>query len=284
MKSNLLIKKTKVKPVKIGPVTIGGNAPLALMAGPCIIESRRMALDLAKRLAALAQKEKIPFIFKASYDKANRSSISAFRGPGLQIGLEILAEIKSSLNVPILTDVHRPEDAKAAAEVADIIQIPAFLCRQTDLVTAIAETGCVVNIKKGQFLSPWDMRHIVKKVESTGNTRILLTERGASFGYGNLVVDMRSLQWMRELGYPVVFDATHSVQVPGGRDEGTGGEGRFAPLLSRAAVATGACDALFWETHITPQKALSDKDNALPFAALAPIWRQCTAIRNAFSS
>ena len=268
--------KARVKTVTVGGVRFGGGA-LALIAGPCVIESRTMALDLAARLAALARREKIPLVFKASYDKANRTSIGAFRGPGLAKGLEILAEIKAKHRVPILVDVHQVGEVAAAAEVADILQLPAFLCRQTDLVVALGESGRVVNIKKGQFLAPWDVRHVIDKVVSTGNRRILLTERGASFGYNNLVADMRSLLVMRQFGYPVVFDATHSVQLPGGRESGTGGDGRWAPYLSRAAVAPG-CDGLFWETHRNPAQAQSDRDNALPLAALAPLWRQCRRI------
>ena len=269
--------KAPVKAVKAGRVRFGGGAPLALIAGPCVIESRAMALDLAARLAALARKEKIPFVFKASYDKANRTSIRAFRGPGLAQGLEILAEIKARHGVPILVDVHQVSEVKPAAEVADILQLPAFLCRQTDLVVALGESGRVVNIKKGQFLAPWDVRHVVEKIESTGNRNILLTERGASFGYNNLVVDFRSLLILRQFGYPVVFDATHSVQLPGGRGDGTGGDGRWVPYLSRAAAAAG-CDALFWETHRKPAQAKSDKDNALPLVAVGPLWRQCRRI------
>ncbi len=268
--------KARVKTVTVGGVRFGGGA-LALIAGPCVIESRTMALDLAARLAALARREKIPLVFKASYDKANRTSIGAFRGPGLAKGLEILAEIKAKHRVPILVDVHQVGEVAAAAEVADILQLPAFLCRQTDLVVALGESGRVVNIKKGQFLAPWDVRHVIDKVVSTGNRRILLTERGASFGYNNLVADMRSLLVMRQFGYPVVFDATHSVQLPGGRESGTGGDGRWAPYLSRAAVAAGR-DGLFWETHRNPAQAQSDRDNALPLAALAPLWRQCRRI------
>ena len=269
--------KAPVKAVKAGRVRFGGGAPLALIAGPCVIESRAMAFDLAARLVALAQKEKIPLVFKASYDKANRTSGKAFRGPGLAQGLEILAGIKEKFGVPILTDVHQVSEVKPAAEVADILQLPAFLCRQTDLVLALGESGRVVNIKKGQFLAPWDVRHVIEKVESTGNKKILLTERGASFGYNNLVADFRSLLIMRQFGYPVVFDATHSVQLPGGRAEGTGGDGQWAPYLSRAAVAAG-CDGLFWETHRNPPEAKSDKDNALPLAAIGPLWRQCRRI------
>ena len=269
--------KAPVKAVKAGRVRFGGGAPLALNAGPCVIESRAMAFDLAARLVALAQKEKIPLVFKASYDKANRTSIRAFRGPGLAKGLEILAGIKEKFGVPILTDVHQVSEVKPAAEVADILQLPAFLCRQTDLVVALGESGRVVNIKKGQFLAPWDIRLVIEKVESTGNRNILLTERGASFGYNNLVADFRSLLILRQFGYPVVFDATHSVQLPGGRADGTGGDGQWAPYLSRAAAAAG-CDGLFWETHRNPPEAKSDKDNALPLAVLGPLWRQCRRI------
>ena len=269
--------KAPVKAVKAGRVRFGGGAPLALIAGPCVIESRAMAFDLAARLVALAQKEKIPLVFKASYDKANRTSIRAFRGPGLAKGLEILAGIKEKFGVPILTDVHQVSEVKPAAEVADILQLPAFLCRQTDLVVALGESGRVVNIKKDQFLAPWDVRHVIEKVESTGNRNVLLTERGASFGYNNLVADMRSLLILRQFGYPVVFDATHSVQLPGGRGDGTGGDGQWAPYLSRAAVAAG-CDGLFWETHRNPPEAKSDKDNALPLEAVGPLWRQCRRI------
>ena len=269
--------KAPVKAIPVGRVRFGGGAPLALIAGPCVIESRAMAFDLAAQLVALAKKEKIPLVFKASYDKANRTSIRAFRGPGLAQGLEILAGIKEKFGVPILVDVHQVSEVKPAAEVADALQLPAFLCRQTDLVVALGESGRVVNVKKGQFLAPWDVRHVIEKIESTGNRKILLTERGASFGYNNLVADFRSLLILRQFGYPVVFDATHSVQLPGGRAEGTGGDGQWAPYLSRAAVAAG-CDGLFWETHRNPPEAKSDKDNALPLAVLGPLWRQCRRI------
>ncbi len=265
--------------VRIGRVTIGGRAPLALMAGPCVIESREGCLDLAGRLVRLARREKIPFIFKASYDKANRTSRAAFRGPGLVKGLQILAEIKERWDVPILTDVHAVQEVGPAAEVADVLQIPAFLCRQTDLVVAVGESGRVVNLKKAQFMAPWDIRHVVEKVVSTGNRQVLVTERGASFGYNNLVADMRSLLVLRESGVPVIFDATHSVQKPGGGAGGgySGGDGRWAPYLARAAVATG-CDGIFAETHVNPAEALSDKENALPLAALGGWWRQWSAI------
>ena len=269
--------KAPVKAIPVGRVRFGGGAPLALIAGPCVIESRAMAFDLAAQLVALAKKEKIPLVFKASYAKANRTSIRAFRGPGLAQGLEILAGIKEKFGVPILVDVHQVSEVKPAAEVADALQLPAFLCRQTDLVVALGESGRVVNVKKGQFLAPWDVRHVIEKIESTGNRKILLTERGASFGYNNLVADFRSLLILRQFGYPVVFDATHSVQLPGGRAEGTGGDGQWAPYLSRAAAAAG-CDGLFWETHRNPPEAKSDKDNALPLAVLGPLWRQCRRI------
>ncbi len=266
--------KAPVRAVHAGRVQFGGGARLALIAGPCVLESRAMALNLADRLVALAHQEKIPLVFKASYDKANRTSHRAFRGPGLARGLAILAAIKEKHGVPILVDVHQVAEVAPAAEVADILQLPAFLCRQTDLVVALGESGRVVNIKKGQFLAPWDVRHVIEKVVSTGNHNILLTERGVSFGYNNLVADMRSLLIMRQFGYPVVFDATHSVQLPGGRAEGTGGDGQWAPYLSRGAVAVG-CDGLFWETHRRPATAKSDRDNALPLAQVGPLWRQC---------
>lgn len=268
---------SRTKVVKIGGVPIGGGRPLVLIAGPCVIESRAGCLDLAKRLARLAQQEKIPLIFKASYDKANRSSHKSYRGPGLAAGLAVLQEVKDVTGLPVLTDVHSAQEAMLAARVVDVIQIPAFLCRQTDLLLAAGETGLAVNVKKGQFLAPWDMRHVVAKIESTGNRRIVLTERGASFGYNNLVADMRGLLVMRELGYPVVFDATHSVQRPGGGGDRTTGDGHWAPALARAAVATG-CDGVFMETHVNPAEALSDRENAVPFAKLRALWRVLRAI------
>ena len=265
------------KIIEIGSVKIGSGHPLILCAGLCVIESREICLDLAGRLKALAQEEQIPLVFKASYDKANRTSHTSFRGPGLEKGLEILAEVKATYEVPILTDVHRPEDVPAVAAVADMLQLPAFLCRQTDLVLALGESGRVVNLKKGQFMAPEDMLHVIAKVESTGNRDICLTERGASFGYNNLVADMRSLLLMREMGYPVLFDATHSVQRPGGADGRTGGDGRWAPALARSAVAAG-CDGVFMETHVNPEQALSDRDNAIPFQQIRALWRQLRAI------
>ena len=267
----------KVRTVNIGAVRIGGRQALALIAGPCVIESRRACLDLAGRLAALASDRGIPFVFKASYDKANRSSGRSYRGPGLLKGLDILAEVKRRYGVPVLTDVHREGDAAVVAEVADALQLPAFLCRQTDLVLALGETGKPVNVKKGQFLAPWDVRHIVAKLESTGNRQILLTERGSTFGYGNLVADMRSLLILREMGCPVVFDATHSVQLPGAAGTESGGESRFAPALARAAVATG-CDAVFVETYVKPETALSDRGCAMALAPLGELWNQLRRI------
>jgi len=259
--------------VNVRGVKFGGRQPLALIAGPCVIESREIAMDLAGRLKRMAARRGAPFVFKASYDKANRTSHRSFRGPGAVKGLEILDEIKQRYGVPVLTDVHSVEEVAMAAEVVDIVQIPAFLCRQTDLLLAAGESGLIVNVKKGQFLAPWDMRNVVAKIESTGNRRILLTERGASFGYNNLVADMRSLMEMRELGYPVVFDATHSVQQPGGAGDQSGGDSRFAPGLARAAVAVG-CDGVFIETHVNPEEALSDKANAIKFSELGKLWKQ----------
>ena len=252
-------------------VSFGGGR-LAFIAGPCVIESRESALDLAKRLCALARKLKVPYVFKASFDKANRTSIDSFRGPGIDKGLDILAEIRSKFDVPVLTDIHEPWQARIVAEVCDVIQIPAFLARQTDLVVAAGETGAVVNVKKGQFMAPEDMREVVRKIESTGNSRIVLCERGSSFGYRNLVVDMRSLAIMREFGYPVVMDATHAVQRPGGLGTGSGGDGKYAPLIARAAVATGV-DGVFMETHVDPSKAKSDAANAIRFSELERLWK-----------
>ncbi|OGV57988.1 MAG: 3-deoxy-8-phosphooctulonate synthase [Lentisphaerae bacterium RIFOXYA12_FULL_48_11] len=265
------------KTIKAGKVRIGGAQPLALIAGPCVIEGRQACISLAGKLVKLANKERIPFIFKASYDKANRSSLNSYRGPGLAKGLSILSEIKEKFGVPILTDVHSVAEVGVVSLIADIIQIPAFLCRQTDLIIAAAESGKVINVKKGQFLAPWDVKNIIDKIESTGNRNILLTERGVSFGYNNLVADMRSLLVMRDFGYPVIFDATHSVQKPGGAGNRSGGDGQWAPALARAAVATG-CDAVFMETHEKPAKALSDSDNAVAFGNLVGVWRRLRRI------
>ncbi len=265
------------KTVNVNGVKFGGRNPLALMAGPCVIESREQCLDMAKRLCGMAKRLNVPFVFKASYDKANRTSIRSFRGPGLARGLEILAEVKERYHVPVLTDVHSEQEVPAAARVVDILQIPAFLCRQTDLVTAAGESGKTVNIKKGQFLAPWDMKNVIRKVEETGNKKILVTERGVSFGYNTLVADMRSLLILRELGYPVIFDCTHSVQSPGGAGDASGGDGKYAPYLAKAAVAVGV-DGVFLETNVDPSKALSDQANAMPFSTVSGLWKQLTAI------
>jgi len=267
----------EMKKVKVDKGVEFGSAGLVFIAGPCVIESRSMALDLAERLVKLANELGVKYVFKASFDKANRTSVDSFRGPGIDKGLEILSEVRSKFGVPVLTDVHEPWQAKPVAEVCDILQVPAFLVRQTDLVVACGNTGAVVNLKKGQFMAPEDMAQVIRKVESTGNKRIVLCERGASFGYRNLVADMRSLLIMRETGYPVVFDATHSVQRPGGLGTGSGGDGRFAPALARAAVATGV-DGVFMETHVNPKVALSDAANAIAFRDIASLWKQLIAI------
>ncbi len=250
------------KKIKVGNVTIGGSTPFVLIAGPCVIESKQVVKHIAKSLKEIAEACKVPFIYKASYDKANRTSIKSFRGLGHEKGLEILAEIKSELGVPVLSDVHTPEEMDRAAEVLDIIQIPAFLCRQTDLLVKAGETKKVINIKKGQFVAPQDMIQAVNKVEYTGNKKILLTERGTTFGYNNLVVDFRALDIMRAMGCPVVFDASHSVQQPGGLGHVSGGNSDYIPLMARCGVAAG-CDALFMEVHSNPKKALSDGPNML---------------------
>ena len=258
--------------VKVDKGVSFGNGSLTFIAGPCVIESRQMALDLARRLTALARRLKVGYVFKASFDKANRTSVDSFRGPGIDKGLEILAEIRAKFDVPVLTDIHEPWQAKPVAEVCDVHQIPAFLARQTDLLVAAGETGAVINVKKGQFMAPEDMAQVIRKIESTGNRRIVLCERGSSFGYRNLVADMRSLLVMRELGYPVVMDATHSVQRPGGLGTGSSGDGKYAPALARAAVATGV-DGVFMETHVNPKVAKSDAANAIRFAEVEKLWK-----------
>ena len=255
------------KEISIGSVRLGGNQPMVLIAGPCVIESEEHAMSLAGRLAEIAAHAHVPFVFKASYDKANRSSEQSYRGPGITVGLQILKKIKERFGVAILTDIHEASQAAPAAEVADVLQIPAFLSRQTDLLVAAGKTGRVVNLKKGQFLSPWDMTNAVEKVAKTGNERVFLTERGASFGYQNLVVDMRSFPIMRKTGCPVVFDVTHSVQLPGGAGKSSGGQPEFIEPLARAGVAVGV-DGIFLEVHENPSKALSDGTNALPLAEL----------------
>jgi len=253
--------------IPLGSLRLGGGNPLFLIAGPCVIESEAHAQMMAERVAKIASDAGVPYIFKASYDKANRSSIKAFRGPGLTEGLRILGKIKSELHLPILTDIHDASQAAPAAEVADILQIPAFLARQTDLLLAAAKTGRIINIKKAQFLSPWDMGNVAEKVASSGNQNIILTERGASFGYNSLVVDMRTFPILQKFGYPVVYDVTHSVQIPGGLGHASGGQPEFIETLARAGVAAGV-DGLFLETHDNPAAALSDGPNALPLAQL----------------
>lgn len=253
--------------LSFGSVTLGGNRPLVLIAGPCVIEDEATTLRIAEFLRRLGEELHLGIIFKASYDKANRSAVDSFRGPGLNRGLAILAKVKRETGLPVLSDVHETSQVPFAADVLDILQIPAFLCRQTDLLLAVADSGRGVNVKKGQFMAPWDMGQTVRKIESHNNRAILLTERGNCFGYNNLVVDMRSLAVMRELGYPVVFDATHAVQLPGSLGSCSGGERRFVAPLSRAAVAVGV-DALFWEVHEDPERALCDGANSLPLAEL----------------
>ena len=266
--------------VAVGKIRIGGSNPLALIAGPCVIESEASALRHAKALKAIARKAGIPFIYKASYDKANRTSVSSFRGPGIKKGLEILKRIKEELNLPVLSDVHSIEEVKEAAKVLDVIQIPAFLCRQTDLILQAARTGKPVNIKKGQFLAPWDMKHVVNKIESAGNKNILLTERGVSFGYNTLVSDFRSLLIMKELGYPVIYDATHSVQSPGGMGEKSGGDRKYIPYLAMASVTCG-CDAVFMEVHEEPDSALSDGPNMICLSELEGLLTKLVKIERA---
>jgi 2-dehydro-3-deoxyphosphooctonate aldolase (KDO 8-P synthase) len=261
---------TTTREITLGSLRLGGGHPLFLIAGPCVIESEAHARRMAECVARIAGDAGVPYIFKASYDKANRSSVKAFRGPGLTEGLRILGKIKSDLRLPILTDVHEAAQAAPAAEVADILQIPAFLARQTDLLIAAGKTGRAVNIKKAQFLSPWDMGNVAEKVASSGNRNIVLTERGASFGYNNLVVDMRTFPVLQKLGYPVVYDVTHSVQLPGGPGQASGGQPEFIETLARAGVAAGV-DGVFLETHDNPPEALSDGANALPLSQLAEL-------------
>jgi len=268
---------SSVTPVQLGRLTFGGGSPFVLIAGPCVIESETHALELAGRLRDIAARASVPFVFKASYDKANRTSGRSFRGPGVAEGLRVLAAIKARLGVPILTDIHEPSHAAPAADVADILQIPAFLCRQTDLLVAAAKTGRVVNIKKGQFLAPDDVRHAVAKVKDAGNERVVVTERGASFGYHNLVVDMRAFPMIREGGTPVVFDVTHSLQLPGGGDGVTAGLAQYIEPLASAGVAAGV-DGVFMEVHEEPARAKSDAQNALRLDLLEPLLTRLIAI------
>jgi len=267
-----------VKEIKLNEnVIFGNNRPFVLFAGPCAIESEERVLKLAEGIKKITDKLNIPYVFKSSYDKANRSSIDSYRGPGIEKGLKILQKVKDEFNLPVISDVHTEEQAKMAADVLDVIQIPAFLCRQTDLITAVGKTNKIVNVKKGQFLAPWDIDQVVKKIESTGNKKILLTERGVTFGYNNLVVDMRSLPRMRKTGYPVVFDATHSVQLPGGAGDSSDGDRQYVPYLTRAAVGAGI-DALFLEVHDQPEEALSDGANMVRLENLEKILKQAKAI------
>ncbi len=267
--------------VTFGKISVGNGAPLLLIAGPCVIETPEITFEIASRLKAITAELEIPFVFKASYDKANRTSIHSFRGPGPQKGLRILGRIKSELDLPILSDVHTANEIDAAADMLDIIQIPAFLCRQTDFVLAVARSGITVNIKKGQFLAPWDVANIAEKITSVGNQRILLTERGSMFGYNNLVVDFRGIKIMQEkTGFPVIFDATHSVQLPGGDGTSSGGQREFAPILAKAAVAAGA-DGIFIEVHPDPDKALCDGPNSLKLDNVAELLKTLKTIRAA---
>ncbi len=257
-------------------VRFDGVRPVFII-GPCVIESEAFVREMGQRIKVIADELNVQWIFKASYDKANRTSISSFRGLGCQAGCELLAEIGREIGVPVTTDVHSPAEATLAARWIDLLQIPAFLCRQTDLISAAGETGRAVNVKKGQFLAPWDVKNIAQKLSAAGCTNFVFTERGTTFGYQNLVADMRSLYWMRELGYRVVMDATHSVQRPGGLGGTTGGDGKLAPVLARAAVAAG-CDGVFIETHINPSEAFSDGPNQIPLAELAALLKQLVAI------
>jgi 2-dehydro-3-deoxyphosphooctonate aldolase (KDO 8-P synthase) len=266
-----------LRSIPIGAFRIGAGEPLVLIAGPCVIESERHAMKMAERLTKIAAKANVPLVFKASYDKANRSSVSSFRGPGLMRGLEILRKIKARFRVPVLTDVHEPDQARAAAEVCDVLQVPAFLSRQTDLLTAAGKTGCLVNLKKGQFLSPWEMANAVAKVKSTGNNKVIITERGVSFGYNNLVVDMRSFPILAKTGCPVIFDVTHSVQLPGGQGHASGGQPEFIEPLARAGTAVGV-DGIFLEVHDRPERALSDGSNALRLDRLPELLAKLTPI------
>ena len=272
----------KQKTVRIGDIEIGNGAPLVLIAGPCVIEEAAVTVEIAEYLHALTRELEIPFIFKSSYDKANRTALDAYRGPGLVEGLQILDTIRKKLDVMVLSDVHRIQEVESAAKVLDIIQIPALLCRQTDFVLSVAKTGKPVNIKKGQFLAPWDMEHVINKVTATGNNRLLLTDRGTMFGYNNLVADFRSIKIMQDLGWPVVFDATHSVQLPGGAGASSGGQRKFAPILAKAGVASGA-DAVFLEVHSHPERARCDGPNSLSLDTLPDLLRQLKKIHHIVS-
>jgi 2-dehydro-3-deoxyphosphooctonate aldolase (KDO 8-P synthase) len=269
-----------VRAVSIGKVVCGPGQPLLWIAGPCVIESHELTLRIADRLRELAERLALPLVFKASFDKANRTSGKSFRGPGLQAGLRTLEAVKNRTGLPVTTDIHECQQATAVAEVCDLLQVPAFLARQTDLIQAAGRTGRAVNVKKGQFMAPWDMKHVVSKMAEVGNYRLLLTERGASFGYGQLVSDMRSIPWMQDLGCPVIFDATHSVQMPGAAGDRSGGDRRMVPYLARAAVACG-CDGIFLETHPQPDQALSDGPNMIALDDLPRLVQCCLRLRQA---
>lgn len=266
-----------MKKIIIDKIKIGAGNPLILIAGPCVIEGEKSALDTAGKLKDICEKINIPLIYKSSYDKANRTSVKSFRGVGLKKGLKILKKVKEKIGIPVLSDVHKEEEIDEAAEVLDIIQIPAFLSRQTDMIIKVANTGRVINVKKGQFLAPWDIKNIIEKIESTGNKKILITERGVSFGYNNLVADMRSLPIMRSFGYPVIFDATHSLQLPGGAGNSSGGQREFVPYITRAAAATG-CDGIFMEVHPDPDKAPCDGPNMFKLENLLSLLKQIKEI------
>ena len=270
------------QPINIGDFNIGQGAPLVLIAGPCVVEDYETTREIAGYLKETTEKLGMPFIFKASFDKANRTSVTAFRGPGLTEGLRVLEEIKKEFGLPILSDIHRISEISAAARVLDIIQIPAFLCRQTDVIVEVAKSGRVVNIKKGQFLAPWDIANVVEKITSAGNHRILITERGTMFGYNNLVVDFRGFMIMRQTGYPVIFDATHSVQLPGGAGKSSAGQREYAPMLARAAVAAGV-DGVFMEVHTNPEKALCDGPNSLKLDTIDNLLSGLKTIHNTIS-
>jgi 2-dehydro-3-deoxyphosphooctonate aldolase (KDO 8-P synthase) len=266
--------------VAVGTYQAGGGQPLLWIAGPCVIESHDLTLQIADELKSMAERLGIPLVFKASFDKANRTSGRSFRGPGLEEGLRTLDVVRQRTGLPVTTDVHEISQSEAVAQVCEVLQVPAFLARQTDLVQACGRTGKVVNVKKGQFMAPWDMRHVVAKMDEVNNFRLLLTERGVTFGYGQLVSDMRSIPWMQDLGRPVIFDATHSVQMPASRGDSSGGDRRMIPYLARAAVAAG-CDGLFLETHPRPDEALSDGPNMVPLHELPALVQACLRIRQA---
>jgi 2-dehydro-3-deoxyphosphooctonate aldolase (KDO 8-P synthase) len=268
------------QPVKIGNVMCGPGQPLLWIAGPCVIETHELTLQIADTLKELADRLDLPFVFKASFDKANRTSGKTFRGPGLQEGLRTLEAVKERTGLPVTTDIHECHQAEPAAEVCELLQIPAFLARQTDLIRAAGQTGAAINVKKGQFMAPWDMRHVVTKMEEVGNRRLLLTERGATFGYGQLVSDMRCIPWMQDLGCPVIFDATHSVQMPAAKGDRSGGDRRMVPYLAKAAVACG-CDGVFLETHPRPDEALSDGPNMIALADFPALVECCLRLRDA---